>query len=140
MGRAASGTEVPEADKDCTAQDLLFGVPPPQPEEGSCPVEHLMETLRGARGRAYPQGEAAHWRQEQGTRPRMKPPFYSMGSKASPVRENPAARVPRNPGAPASPKLGDLARYMGPAGPRAMRGPEPREVPAQPGDGTSHGP
>nr|XP_032812116.1 uncharacterized protein LOC116943383 [Petromyzon marinus] len=28
--------------------DLLFGVPPPQREEGSRPIEHLMETLRGA--------------------------------------------------------------------------------------------
>nr|XP_032801302.1 uncharacterized protein K02A2.6-like [Petromyzon marinus] len=61
--------------------DLLFGVPPPQQEEGSRPVEHLMETLRGARDQAYPQGEAAHRRQEQGGRPRMEPPFYSAGSK-----------------------------------------------------------
>ncbi|XP_075923235.1 uncharacterized protein LOC142924589 isoform X2 [Petromyzon marinus] len=61
--------------------DLLFGVPPPQQEEGSRPVERLIETLRGARGRAYPQGEAAHQRQEQGARLRMEPPFYSAGSK-----------------------------------------------------------
>ncbi|XP_078454017.1 uncharacterized protein LOC144720821 [Lampetra planeri] len=61
--------------------DLLFGVPPPQTEEGSRPVEHLMETLRGARDRAYPQGEAAHRRQEQSTRPRVEPPFFSTGEK-----------------------------------------------------------
>nr|XP_032812731.1 WAS/WASL-interacting protein family member 1-like [Petromyzon marinus] len=61
--------------------DPLFGVPPPQWEEGSRPVEHLMETPRGARVRAYPQGEAAHQRQEQGARPRIQPPFYSAGSK-----------------------------------------------------------
>ncbi|XP_078472915.1 LOW QUALITY PROTEIN: uncharacterized protein LOC144734543 [Lampetra planeri] len=61
--------------------DLLFGVPPPQREEGSHPVEHLLETLRGTRGRAYPHGEAAHQRQEQSARPRMEPPFYTAGSE-----------------------------------------------------------
>nr|XP_032835723.1 zinc-binding protein A33-like isoform X2 [Petromyzon marinus] len=63
--------------------DLLFGVPPPQWEEGSRPVEHLMGTLREARVRAYPQGETAHRRQERGAQPRMEPPFYSAGSKES---------------------------------------------------------
>nr|XP_032813814.1 LOW QUALITY PROTEIN: uncharacterized protein LOC116944364 [Petromyzon marinus] len=61
--------------------DLLFGVPPLQREEGSRLMEHLMETLRGARVRAYPQGEAAHQRQEQGARPRIEPPFFSASSK-----------------------------------------------------------
>ncbi|XP_061436491.1 LOW QUALITY PROTEIN: uncharacterized protein LOC133361583 [Lethenteron reissneri] len=63
--------------------DLLFGVPPPQTEEGSRPVEHLMETLRGVRGRAYPHGEAAHRRQQQSTRPRMEPPLFSTGEKGT---------------------------------------------------------
>ncbi|CAN0338138.1 unnamed protein product [Lampetra fluviatilis] len=39
--------------------DLLFGIPPPQPEEESQPVEHLMGTLQVTCDRAYQQGEAA---------------------------------------------------------------------------------
>ncbi|CAM9615323.1 unnamed protein product [Lampetra fluviatilis] len=48
-----------------------------------------MGTLQGTRGWAYQQGEAAHQRQEQGTRLCVEPPFYSAGSKPQRERHPP---------------------------------------------------
>ncbi|CAM9882970.1 unnamed protein product [Lampetra planeri] len=124
---------------------LLFGVPPPQREEGSHPVEHLLETLRGARGRAYPHGEAAHQRQEQGARPRMEPPFYTAGSEPQGPGESrgprgdtswgqPRRGAPVNPGRGLAPRGAMWCHSDGAARPSqgAARLPPPHCPPSPP--------